>query len=358
MRESGNTNYPYLVQLKEEYLNNAPQQDTDGVYKIYTAKELASFAAMVLAVDNDIDGKLMNNIDMNGITDFIPIGKVSLFDADGSNEAGYTDTFDGQGYIISNLIISDNNYVTAGLFGNLRGTVKNIGLDNVSFAKTESADGRYGVLCGLVLEGGTVENCYVINSSVDATDSRVAGVIAGGNYGETVKNCYTMDCTFTAYENRGGYIAGDNTNDDSSLTGTVENCYTDGSNITGSKRGTVTGGSYGVSDDIFAGGEIAYKLNGGVTEGTQAWYQNIGSDSYPVFEGETVCYDNGNDNYYNYILGNVDMKGTVDKADAALLLKYLSGIAKLTDAQKELGNVNGGDLDITDAVAILKMCEQ
>ena len=52
------------------------------------------------------------------------------------------------------------------------------------------------------------------------------------------------------------------------------------------------------------------------------------------------------------------MSGTVDKADAALVLKYAGGIAELTEVQKELGNVNGGDLDITDAVAILKMCEQ
>ena len=661
---SDNPDYPYLVQMKEEYLNNPPEQDTDGVYMISTAEELISFAVMVFTGETNINGKLMNDIDMNGITDFIPVGMVSSFDAKGNNEAGYTGTFDGQGYTISNLAIADTGYVTAGLFGNLSGTVKNVGLDNVSFEKTGSADGRYGVLCGLVLEGGTVENCYVINSSVDATTSRVAGVIAGGSYGGTVKNCYTKDCSFTAYSGRGGYIVGDNIDDGDSLAGTVENCYTDGSNITGSQSGTVTGGRKGVSDDSFARGEVCYLLNGsssegewgqklgtdaypvisddivyisynqclaaytndpekendkiehtigdngicgcgesyqepeydeenavyliknagnlvgfankvnsgqtsingklianvdledyqymigtsenpyrgtfngngytvtvgydsgeeytalfryidgatiknlntsgsittsakfaagiaglntgsaatissctstvtinstvngdgthggiiansdqvtaiencaftgsfegssttcwggiagwlnnsgakvsnsyvalkncggstassstiargkgsvdncyyltaigtaqgtqksaeafargevayllnnGITDGTQVWYQNIGSDRYPVFEGETVYYDDSNDKYYNHISGDADMSGTVDKADAALVLKYAGGIAELTEVQKELGNVNGGDLDITDAVAILKMCEQ
>lgn len=57
----------------------------------------------------------------------------------------------------------------------------------------------------------------------------------------------------------------------------------------------------------FKSGEVAYLLNGEVTDGTQVWYQNIDNgepaDNHPVFEGGTV-YKNttckGNVSYSNY----------------------------------------------------------
>lgn len=62
----------------------------------------------------------------------------------------------------------------------------------------------------------------------------------------------------------------------------------------------------------FESGEVAYLLNGEVTDGTQVWYQNIDNgepiDKHPVFEGGTV-YKNttckGNISYSNYDEGVV-----------------------------------------------------
>ncbi len=46
-----------------------------------------------------------------------------------------------------------------------------------------------------------------------------------------------------------------------------------------------------------ASGEATYRLNRGVTDGTQGWYQNLGKDVFPQYKGETV-YRAG-ENIYN-----------------------------------------------------------
>ncbi|MGN1317508.1 MAG: dockerin type I domain-containing protein, partial [Lachnospirales bacterium] len=53
------------------------------------------------------------------------------------------------------------------------------------------------------------------------------------------------------------------------------------------------------------------------------------------------------------ISADVNGDGVVDKLDAACVLRYLSNMETLTDKQIEIANVNGGDLDITDVIAIL-----
>ncbi len=56
-----------------------------------------------------------------------------------------------------------------------------------------------------------------------------------------------------------------------------------------------------------------------------------------------------------YTTGDINGDGIIDKKDAILLLKYTSGIAKLTEAQIEAGNVNkDGNVDILDVSEILK----
>lgn len=47
---------------------------------------------------------------------------------------------------------------------------------------------------------------------------------------------------------------------------------------------------YYTSDDQFASGEVAYKLNGNTSDGDLAWGQEIGTEYYPVLGGKTVYY--------------------------------------------------------------------
>ncbi|MCL2670969.1 MAG: dockerin type I repeat-containing protein [Clostridiales bacterium] len=52
--------------------------------------------------------------------------------------------------------------------------------------------------------------------------------------------------------------------------------------------------------------------------------------------------------------GDADCNTVVDAADAALVLRYLAGLAELSDEGKLNANVNGGELDSSDAAMILR----
>ena len=59
-----------------------------------------------------------------------------------------------------------------------------------------------------------------------------------------------------------------------------------------------------------------------------------------------------------YKNGDFNKNGVLDKEDAALLLKHISGIAQLDEKQLEIADVNGdGNKDILDVIAILKIME-
>ena len=59
------------------------------------------------------------------------------------------------------------------------------------------------------------------------------------------------------------------------------------------------------------------------------------------------------------ILGDVDLNGTVDSADSALLLKYNAELTELTEEQCLVGDVNrDGVSDTADASAILELVSE
>ena len=60
--------------------------------------------------------------------------------------------------------------------------------------------------------------------------------------------------------------------------------------------------------------------------------------------------------YIGFDTSDVNMDGVVNKADAALLLKHISGITALNELSLAIADVNNdGNVDMTDAVAILNM---
>ena len=81
----------------------------------------------------------------------------------------------------------------------------------------------------------------------------------------------------------------------------------------------------------FKCGEVAFKLNNGVTDGTQAWYQNIDNgltpDDYPVFNGGTVYYADFDNTYSNF-------ERTPDEFDkdddGRFIIKTYSDLVKLS----------------------------
>jgi len=168
------------------------------------------------------------DIDMTGIT-FTPIGK----DSSGQDINGFKGTFNGNGYIISNLTINTTTYQThQGLFGAIDrgGTVKNVALVGGSMTNNVSYSGG---IAGY--NNGMIENCYntgIINSS----NGFLGGIVGMNGSAGTIQNCYTTG-NISGLSYLGG-IAGSN-------GGTIKNCY-----ATGIVAGTLfnVGGVVGYND--------------------------------------------------------------------------------------------------------------
>ena len=193
------------------------------------------------------------------------------------------------------------NSYTGGVCGfNEKGTVS--GCTN---SGTVTGSGGYvGGVCGSNLS--TISSCA--NSGAVTGNIRTGGV-CGNNGSGTMSSCYSIG-TVTGKEDVGG-VCGSN-----GSRSRLSRCYYDNTAYTGNAVGSNASGTVedvvGKSPMEFAGGEVAYLLNGSRSEGTQedplVWYQNIDltgvtRDAYPKFTGATV-YKTSDDSpcqgYSNY----------------------------------------------------------
>ncbi|MCD7785940.1 MAG: hypothetical protein LUH18_10300 [Oscillospiraceae bacterium] len=326
---------------------------TDTTFTLYDAADLAGLASLVNA-GNDFSGKtivLGNSIDLNNEV-WTPIGTYyypfsGTFDGSGytvsglyinNSSAGQQALFGYNGGTVKNVTVSGNvtGYVSvAGVVGyNDSGTVTNC-INNV----VVSAYSFVGGVVGTNNDNGTVTNCY--NNGSISGNGNVGGVV-GVNYG-TMTNCCnngSITNSATGYDFVGG-VVGYNSSSVTNCynsgavsgyrcvggvvgynTSTVKNCYNSGavsctsqtaggvvgSNSSGSVNNcyylsTTASAAYRTNDGTltnvesktstqFASGEVTWLLTGGVTDGTQAWYQALGTDSYPVLDSTygTVYY--------------------------------------------------------------------
>ena len=175
-------------------------------YKGNYGAENVSFTGQTVVLKNDID--------MKGIL-WTPIGNET-------NEGGvslyaFNGTFDGNGHIIRNLTVREDQNNNAGLFGTTnRATIKNLTLVNVDIM------GHYKA--GAIVGDGwnvTIENCHVKGGAVISTpwetkpgvydDANNVGGIVGYFMGQpevsSIKDCTVSDLTITAFRKVGG-IAG------------------------------------------------------------------------------------------------------------------------------------------------------
>jgi len=255
----------------------------DNIGKLYWFANYAEafrYSDAILCCDLDLEGR-----------EWIPIFKTDAYH-EGSSEitdVGYKGTFDGNGKIIKNFEVKVDNgegIGTYGLFGTLSGTVKKLGIENFTF-NAGTADCRAGAIAGQVLEGGKIYDCFVQNSRV-LTTSRIAGGIAGCNYGGSISRCIAYRCTITGHA-RSAHIVGDCADDDGGKPGSVTQCYADNAKVVGTQNG---GSSY-ISDceyksaEQFASGEVTYLLNKGLA--VFIWGQTVG-EGIPAIGGPGVFY--------------------------------------------------------------------
>lgn len=345
-----------LVVEVEKY--KVPDVDDDGNYLIENYNQLLYVAGQVNdGVDEYVNGKylLVNDIDCSEKTGFVPIGQTPLYynanpSADGN--WGFKGTFDGQGHVIKNLTIKGSSLQDAsfGIFGTVSGTVKRLGVENLTYTGA-GKDSRVGGIAGQVLQGGKITDCYAKNSSINTqinTANGVAGGIAGANYSGTVENCYTYNVSVTA--GRAGGIVGDNcgdaNNDDGTdRPGTVKNCYTTSANIC--NKGTSIGGEYHTHVDRFTSGRVTYLLNKEVTDGKQVWYQNV--DNGEPVDDTPVLISNGNNTVYFDIDKYTNKEpSSIDKNDdGVFVIKTYEDLCNMSD------RVNRGKEDYVTGSYIL-----
>ena len=173
----------------------APTQDENGVWCIASPKGLA-----MLREQPEEKYRLTADIDLAG----------AQWSPAGDSSKPFTGTLDGDGHTVSNFTVPDGE--KTGFFGVMNGTVRNLTLENASFA-VES-----GTLGGLAAEAaGTFEACTV-SGAMSVGGSATAGGLVGKLTGGSLTGC-TADVRIDAQATAAvGLLAG------SLEAGTVEGC--------------------------------------------------------------------------------------------------------------------------------------
>ena len=220
--------------------------DGHGNYTVTSAEGLKNIAELVNEEWKlDINITLTNNIDLTGI-DWTPIGK--------DDNKAYTGTFDGNGKTITGLTVTRSNRYT-GLFGFIKGTVKNVVLTEVNITSGTFVGGVAGWSFG-----GNIENCSV-SGSVSGSD--VGGVVGYQQVG-SITGC-SSSATVKGTERAGGVVGVTNGG-----TTPLTACYATG-NVTVENDGTSNawaGGIVGMNGTgtliaCYAAGNVSGNIVGG-----------------------------------------------------------------------------------------------
>ena len=271
------------------------------------------------------DGELTKDVD--GLRNWTPIEQ-------------YDGTFDGAQHTISGIYCVSDTIDEAGIFQNTTNsaTVENVGVLDSYFRLKEglhvggivgynsgiirncynagmvsslyNKDNYLGGICGMN-SGGTITGCYNTGKVANSVWETRAGGICGRSNGK-ILNCYNTGSV------TGGYMVGGicGSNASSTTSGRIENCYNIGTintitNDNDCKRNIAVienetavvencyyredkyiaeeDGTFGMAEDDFASGEVAYRLQEGQDD--PVWGQTLadeGGDLYPVLGGKTV----------------------------------------------------------------------
>ena len=247
--------YTYTVSLAAAKDPGYTVSEDGKTYTVYTTDGLLAWNEAVQK-DMTLNCTLADNIDLTGI-DWTPIG-------DYYNR--YTGTFDGGGYTIKNLTITQSgNYVGMIDFLGEGGTVKNVTLENVNITGNRNMIGGGGDCVGSVVGDnyGTVIAC---TASGNVSGTLYVGGVVGYNNG-TVTACYHASGNVSGTSNVGG-VVGRNT------SGTVTACYHAAGNVSGNIVGGAVGVNYATVTACYWSG-LPDNDNGGATkvDGTTVTWQ-------------------------------------------------------------------------------------
>ena len=181
-----------------------PEQ-VNGVYQIKTADELVWFQKQVSGGQTSINAALVTDIDLSSVCNaelgnWTPIpAYAGTFDGNGRV---VTNLYIGSATVAKQGLFAELSAT---------GIVKNLGIKNSSVTMTMAKkinNANAAILVGYN-NGGTILNCYVADSSVTTNASAMGkgAAICGNDQGGRIVNCYSIGNTITE-ANKKGHIAG------------------------------------------------------------------------------------------------------------------------------------------------------
>jgi len=273
--DDGTTNYDFIIPVTHQ--KSVPK----GYTAIRTAQDLAN-------IKNNLSGNyiMMSNVDLSKLGNWTPIGT-------GTGKDSFSGTFDGNGYVISNLsIIGDFQY--AGLFGYTdAATIKNVGLEKTNIDITAETSYPYSISVGGVCaafykngKSGAISNCYnngiiAISSTISSTSCCIGGICGSNdsfnNGSFTISNCFnssTVSALSTSDSGTGnaGGICGVG---DGNIT--ISNCINTGKISASTNAGGIFGWWIGLG--TVSNCTISMCNNGGVISSGQ-YAGGVGGDSF------------------------------------------------------------------------------
>ena len=287
--------YTYTVSLAAAEDPGYTVSEDGKTYNVTSADGLLAWNEAVQK-DMTLNCTLADNIDLTG-KDWTPIGT--------SFGNSYTGTFDGNGKTITGLTVTGSDRYT-GLFGFIKGTVKNVVLTEINITSGTFVGGVAGWSFG-----GNIENCSVSGGSVSGSD--VGGVV-GYQQGGSITGC-SSSATVKGTQRAGG-VAGV-TNSGATLTAcyatgdvTVEN---DGPN-NACAGGVVGSNAYSTVIACYAAGNVS---------GTGSGTIHVGGVVGENYATVTACYwsglpDNDNGGATKVDGTTVTWQNAVDAMNAAL----------------------------------------
>lgn len=202
-----------------------------------------------------------------------------------------------------------------------------------------SSSFNFGGIAGKNFSGmfssALIINCYNTGNVSCEDRGDIGGGIVGYNDRATVENSYSSGNINAPGSEVNGLI-GRNTNSSGSI---IKNCYyldsCGASDTLGSSK----------TNEQFKSGNVAYLLNIEVTDGSQAWYQNIDNgespDDYPKFDGGTVYYLEYKDTYSNTYSEPPKPDAFDEDDDGNLIIKTYNDLVNLANLIKSDYEVYG-----------------
>lgn len=297
------------------------------------------------------------------------------------------------GDITGGITITWDSFNTGGISGRSTGEI--IGCSN---SGTISGSNMIGGIVGRAESNSSrIERCSNSGTVKGGENEYDIGGIAGMSYGAHISDCFNTGAVKGAGHDEWnspsyiGGIAGE------SLVGAVlENCYNTGTVSGNDSAGPITSaspftaaaiencyylasseteaaaGMAGKTESQFMSGEVAYLLNNGISDGTQAFYQTCGI-GLPAFSGDTVyqvtsykcpgdttgtaAYSNSNENItgaHSFAVENTDAKYLKSEADCAGPAEYYKS-CEFCAAASPAETFTSGDKDPSSHAGLTKV---